>query len=253
MELREFVIMVPGFAALSHPEKIVHLGWYLHAHEAKERFDQPAIRACYRHLHMDPPNLSQEFTRLLARRPKVLLTDGSGYRLEHKTREDLDKRYGQHETTIALSKLLKDLPGKISDEAESLFLSEAITCYHNRAFRAAIVMVWNLTYDHLLNWILRDPVRTTNFQASIIARVGPKKAAGIAITNRESFEDLKESETLDICETAGLFSSVNTKKILGMQLTKRNLAAHPALVVIGAPEAEDTISSLINNVVLTLR
>jgi hypothetical protein len=113
-------------------------------------------------------------------------------------------------------------------------------------------MAWNLTYDHLLHWILKEPARVSAFQGHIAGRVGAKKAVSIIISQREDFEDLKESETLDICGSACLFASDNTKKILDMQLTKRNLAAHPSLIVIGAPEAEDTISSLINNVVLVL-
>ena len=252
MELREFVAAVPGFAQLGHPDRILHLGWYIHAHQGKDRFDQAAIRVFYRDLHMDGPNFSEQFKRLMEKRPKVLLQDARGYYLEHSKHERFNKDYGQHETTIALSKLLKELPGKISDQAEKVFLSEAITCYHSRAFRAAIVMTWNLTYDHLLNWILKDAGRLAAFQANIAGRVGLKKAANINITKREDFEDLKESDTLFICGTAGLFVSDNTKKILEIQLTKRNMAAHPSLVVIGAPEAEDTISSLINNVVLVL-
>ena len=113
-------------------------------------------------------------------------------------------------------------------------------------------MTWNLAYDHLLHWILADASRTAAFTAHVAGRVGAKKAAAITIAKREDFEDLKESETLDICGSANLFASDNTKKILEIQLTKRNMAAHPSLVVIGAPEAEDTISSLINNVVLVL-
>jgi hypothetical protein len=114
-------------------------------------------------------------------------------------------------------------------------------------------MVWNLTYDHLLNWILKDSCRIAAFQANIAGCVGPRKAANINIAEREDFEDLKEFETIDICGTAGLFASDKTKKILEIQLTKRNMAAHPSMVVIGAPQAEDTISSLINNVVLVLK
>ena len=114
-------------------------------------------------------------------------------------------------------------------------------------------MVWNLAYDHLLNWILKDAGRTAAFQANIAGRVGPRKAANINITGREDFEDLKESETIDICGSAGLFASDNTKKILEIQLTKRNMASHPSLVIIGAPQAEDAISSLINNIVLVLK
>jgi hypothetical protein len=253
MELREFVAIVPGFAALQHPDKILHFGWFLHRHKRKDTFTQADIRACYRERHMDPPNLSEVFTRLLARKPKVLLSERDAYKLEHSTRQTLDAKYGEHETTIALSQLLRDLPGKLSDEAERFFLSEAIKCYHVKAFRAAIVMVWNLTYDHLLHWILADSARLSAFQASTAGRIGQKEAADLKITGREDFEDLKESDTLAICSNAGLFASRNTKQILDIQLTKRNLAAHPSLVIIGAPEAEDTISSLVQNVVLILK
>jgi len=252
MELKEFAASVRGFSALQHPDRIIHFAWYLHKHKGKECFDQPAIRACYNELHMAVPNLSELFKRLVEKRPKVILPDGAGFRLEHKVRETLDKKYGEHETTIAISKMLADLPGKISDQAEKFFLSEAIKCYHHKAFRAAIIMAWNLAYDHLLHWILKDPARVSAFQSHIAARVGPKKAASITVTHREDFEELKESEVLDICSAAGLFTSSNTKKILDMQLTKRNLAAHPSLISIDGPAADDTISSLVNNVVLVL-
>jgi len=253
MTLKEFVAAVPGFSGFQHPDKIIHFGWYLHTYAGKESFDQPAIRACYKELSLPEPNYSDQFKRLNERRPRVVLPHNGGCRLEHSVRAKLDEKYGQHETTIALSKLLKGLQGKISDQAEKLFLSETVTCYHNRAFRAAIVMVWNLAYDHLLHWILADAGRLAAFQAHIAGRVGPRKAAAITIAKREDFEDLKESESLDICGTAGLFASGNTKKILDIQLTKRNMAAHPSLVIIGAPEAEEAISSLINNVVLVLK
>ncbi|MFZ0640642.1 MAG: hypothetical protein WAN33_03895 [Candidatus Acidiferrales bacterium] len=201
---------------------------------------------------MDEPNLSEQFKRLIARRPKVLLQDSDGYYLEHSKRQLLTERYGEHETTIAISKLLSDLPGKISDQAEKHFLSEAIICYRHRAFRAAIIMTWNLAYDHLINWILKDANRLATFNAHVAQRVGNKRASAINIAVREDFEDLKESETLDICGTAQLFASENIKKILDIQLTKRNLAAHPSLIIIDGPQAEDTVSSLINNIVLVL-
>jgi hypothetical protein len=251
MQLQEFAAAVPNFAKMNHPDRILHFGWFIHTHQNKDRFQQATVRACYDALNMDEPNLSEQFKRLIEKRPKVLLLDAGGYYLEHSQREALDKKYGQHETTIALSKLLSDLPGKISNEAEKHFLSEAITCYKHRAFRAAIVMTWNLAYDRLLNWILTDPGRLAAFNSKIAVNVGGKRS-GITIAKREDFEELKESETIKVCGSASLFTSDNTKKILEIQLTKRNLAAHPSLVLIGAPEAEDTISSLINNVVLVL-
>src|ERR1019366_1045749 len=99
MELKEFVALVPGFVALSHPEKILHLGWFLHKHKQRDTFTQADIRACYGDQHIHPPNLSDSFTRLLARKPKVLLQEKGVYKLEHSMRQKLDEKYGEHETT----------------------------------------------------------------------------------------------------------------------------------------------------------
>jgi hypothetical protein len=253
MELSEFVALVPDFANLSQTEKLLHFVWYLHTQRKKDVIDQVSVRACFKDRHMDEPNLSLLFKRLIERRPKVVLASSSGIRLEGKVRADFDRKYGQHETTIVVSQLLNDLVGKVSNEAERLFLSETVKCYRVKAFRAAIVMAWNLAYDHLLHWILADPARLAAFNSKITAVIGPKRGPGTVIANREDFEQLGEKEVLNICNNASLFASANTKKILDIQLTKRNLAAHPSLVAIDAPQADDTISSLVNNVVLILR
>lgn len=238
---------------MPHPDRILHFGWFLHTHRSKVGFEQVHVRACYKELSMDEPNMSDQFTRLMARKPKVLLKDSAGYKLEHSTLARMDKKYLDHETTIAVSQMMKDLIGKVSDEAEQLFLSEAIKCYHVKAFRASSVMAWNLAYDHLLKWILADAKRLADFNAKIIGVIGAKKGTGMVIVTREDFEQLGEKDVLNICNSATLFASSNTKKLLDIQLTKRNLAAHPSLLKIDGPQADDTISSLVNNVVLILR
>jgi hypothetical protein len=254
MELKDFVVLVPGFVALSHPEKILHFGWFLHKHKQRDTFTQADIRACYGDQHIHPPNLSDSFTRLLARKPKVLLQEKGAYKLEHSMRQKLDEKYGEHETTIAVSALLRDLPGKIADEAQRIFLREAITCYHNKAFRAAIIMAWNLTYDHMARWVIADAARLAAFNAHIDARVGAtSRRAGTRIAKREDLEKLEEKEMIDIIGNAGLLPSANTKKILEMQLTRRNMVAHPSLIFADAPQADDAITSLVQNVVLVLK
>lgn len=253
MTLKELLRRVPNFVALSHPEKITLFAWWLHTHGGRERFDVSAIRACYSSIDMQSSaNPAQDISRLEAKRPRTLLKDARGYRVEGSIRDALDGKYGEHESTVQVTQLLKDLPGKVSDEAERLFLSEAMTCYRNRAFRAAIVMTWNLTYDHLLNWLMADPQRVAAFNGCIVARIGQKRGAGMSMTKREDFEELKESEVLDICSNAGVLPSSNMKKILDAQLTKRNMAAHPSLLEIREPEANETIHTLVRNVVLKL-
>jgi hypothetical protein len=254
MELKEFVAFVPAFATLSHPDKILHFGWFLHKHKQKPTFTQADVRACYTEQHIHPPNLSDAFTRLLAKKPKVLLEERDAYKLEHSTRQKLNEKYGEHETTIAVSGMLRDLPGKIADEAQRIFLKETITCYHHKAFRAAIIMAWNLTYDHMARWIIADPARLAAFNALIDARVGAtSKRAGTRIAKREDFEKLEEKEMIDIMGNASLLPSANTKKILEMQLTRRNMVAHPSLIFADAPQADDAITSLVQNVVLVLK
>lgn len=184
----------------------------------------------------------------------MLLQDAGGYRLEHGARTRLDEKYGEHETTISVSALLKSLPGKVSDEAERIFLKEAISSYHHKNFRAAIIMAWNLAYDHMARWIIADAARLASFNSKIAQRLGVNsKRASITIAKREDFEQLEEKETIDIMWNAGLIPSTNTKKILEMQLTRRNMVADPSLNPVDAPQADDAITSLVQNVVLVLK
>jgi hypothetical protein len=165
-------------------------------------------------------------------------------------KEQLDVKYANRPATIIVDAMLQSLPGKISGEAERLFLTEAITCLRSRAFRATIVMTWNLSYDHLLNWICANHLGA--FNAAIPKRFSSPKKARITINKKEDFSDeLKESEVIELCGTAGILSD-NTRKILSEKLTRRNLAAHPSLVEITQYQAEDVISDLVNNIILKL-
>jgi len=248
MELDEFVRLIPNFAGLSDPEQVKHLAWYLHRHKDQELFGLASIRACYATLSMQEPNLSREFGRLYGR--KQILKVGSDYRLERTVRGALDETYGEHQSTIVVRHLLLDLPGKISDDNETTFLREALDCYKVKAFRAATVMVWNLAYDHFLTWLIADARRLAAFNSRIDAHVGTRRS-GIRIQKRDNFEDLKEREVLDIAARADIISD-SLKKVLIRGLEDRNLAAHPTGIEIAQPNADNTIYSLVTNVVLKL-
>jgi hypothetical protein len=169
------------------------------------------------------------------------------YRLEARAKEQLDAKYGARPATIVVDAILQALPGKVSGEAERLFLSEALTCYRNKAFRAAIVMTWNLAYDHLLNWIVAKHLAA--FNAAIPVRYS--KRVGVVMAKKDDFEEFKESEVMEVCGTANIING-NVKKILKEKLDRRNMAAHPSLVEIIVHQAEDVISDLVNNVILKL-
>jgi hypothetical protein len=251
MTLDDFVSQIPNFASSSHSEKIKAFGWYLHVYENKDRFDPAVLRECYDIVNAPQPTNIHPYLKLLVEsRPPILLRDKRGYRLEARVREVLNQQYAGRRRKAVVSKLLSDLPAKIPALAERAFLEEAIICYSYDAFRAAIVMAWNLAYDHLLDWISIDSTRLLSFNNSI----GPRfpKLKGFVVASKTSFEELKESQVIAICSSAKLFSK-NIARILEEKLTRRNMAAHPSPVVITQPQAEDVISDLVHNVVLALK
>jgi hypothetical protein len=249
MELDDLARTIPNLPRQPHAERIKAFAWYLHTHRKMDRFSLADIRACYDHLHYaKPQNLSSCLAQLQQKKPPDLLKDKRGYHLEGRIREAYDAKYGTRPLTIVVDTLLADLPGKVPGEAERLFLAEAISCFRIKAFRAAIVMAWNVAYDHFEEWIIRNHLAAFNAR---IAVNYPKKA-GMVIKNKEDFSDhLKESEVIEISKSAG-FLHDNIKKIMNDKLTKRNLAAHPSLVEITQYQAEDVISDLVNNVILKL-
>jgi hypothetical protein len=249
MTLEEFAALVPGLTGMSHVDKIKHLAWFALTQDRRERFATAGIRRYYEQLHFEPPgNLSQLIVQLTGKKPPEVLKDKSGFRLHARVKEQLDAKYALRPIQVAVPAMLQSLVGKVSDEAERLFLTETITCYKGHAFRATVVMVWNLAYDHLLNYILTK--RLADFNAAI-ARRYPKKA-GLTITEKDDFlDELKEFEVIEIASTGGVVAD-NMKKILNDKLIKRNMAAHPSAIVIESAQAEDSLTDLVNNVILKL-
>jgi hypothetical protein len=248
MDIGEFVAQVPGFDGLPPRDKIRLLAWYLHAHRNVEVIDNAQIRDCFRQLNIASPDVSIYLPRMADGKPADLVRVRGGYKLEGSVRRTLDAKYGASPSVVAVSALLSGLPAKVPDLLERAFLEEALSCYRVRAFRATIVMVWNLSFDHLLRWIMSDAARLAAFNAAIVTRY-PK--TGVVIGKRDDFDELKEAETIEVCRTAKLLSK-NVVEILREKLKRRNAAAHPSSVSIGQHQVDDVISDLVNNVVLTL-
>jgi hypothetical protein len=249
MKLNELVEQVAEFDTLPPRQKIRLFAWHLHTHRSIEAVDHDSIRSCYRQLHLVPDNVSKYMLRMAECSPPDLVKERGGYKLARSVRSALDAKYGTHHSVVQVSKLLSDLPERIPEIAERTFLLEAMKCYRVEAYRACIVMTWNLAFDHLLRWIFKDPTRLGDFNAAIPRRY-PRKPPLIIVT-QDQFEELKESEVIEICSTASLVSG-NIIRILREKLTKRNTAAHPSSVVVVQSQADDVVTDLVNNVVLTL-
>lgn len=252
LSLQEIVTGITNFAKWSHADKIRFFCWFLHAHENRDRFAAANIRKCYSQLNMAPPsNINPFLTQMGKTRPPQLLDDSGGYYLEHSIRAKMTAKYGQRKITIQVTEMLVNLPSEVPDIAEREFLNEALICYREGAFRAAIVMTWNLAFDHLLNFVLKHHLAAFNKQWPISFLKQNQKARVQNISTRDDFGELKESEILMICKSAAIITP-GLYDILDEKLGKRNTAAHPSTIVITQIQAEGVIDDLVNNVVLKL-
>lgn len=101
--------------------------------------------------------------------------------------------------------------------------------------------------DHLIRWIMADVNRLKDFN-SVYATKFPKKV----MQNRGDFEEIPDFDIIEFCRQAKLLSK-NAVEILRTHLKRRNAAAHPSTVVITQAQADDTISDLLNNIIISLR
>jgi hypothetical protein len=250
MNLKEFQLVVSDFSEKSHGEKIKLFGWYLQVHQKRASFQSSDLRGCYDALSIAPPLSFSGYLENLVKQ-KMLLRNSAGYRLEGRVHDLLDKQYAGREITVQVTNLLLSLPDNIPDLAERTFLDETLICFRNEAFRAAIVMAWNLTYHHLCDYVLKKHLDEFNNRWPVVYPAQHKKGPR-SITSMDDFaQDLKESEVIEICKSAGIITK-DVHKILAEKLGRRNSAAHPSSVKFGQLQVEAFIEDLVTNVVLKL-
>ena len=137
MELRDVVGEISSFPKLSHADKIRFFAWFLHYHQGLETFTASDITKCYRDLYMEAPSSIHPFlTAMENRKPKEVIKHRGTYSLEQRVRDDLIKRYGKRSATVAVDKLLSNLPQLIPNLAEREYLDEALICFRHKAYRA---------------------------------------------------------------------------------------------------------------------
>src|SRR5581483_3961836 len=162
-QLENIIRTIPDFDGWRHAEKIRFFAWYLHSVKKQERLETGHISGCFGELHLDPPSGIHAFLAAMERaKPKQVIRDKVGYYLERRVREEFETKYGLASTTVAVRQLVLELPEKVPDLAEKDFLKEAIVCLTHGANRAAVIMTWNLTYYHLLQYTLKHKLPQFN-------------------------------------------------------------------------------------------
>jgi nucleoside phosphorylase len=95
LSLQAFAVAIHDLTRLNHNEKVVLFLWYLNDIAGQSRVQPSEIARCYRDLSLDEPqNLHQHIRWGEQRKPRIILRDGAGLRLEKGSRDRLWEEYG---------------------------------------------------------------------------------------------------------------------------------------------------------------
>jgi hypothetical protein len=248
-DLKSFAKSIPAFDKKGHADKIRLFAWFLEVLLKRPRFGNSDVNWCYDTLSLKRTNPS---TYLLQMEGKELLRDARGFHCEAKFLAKYSGLYGEHDITLNIRQMVKDLINQVPDVAEKDFMKEAEICLRHDAGRATIIMVWNVAFYHLCSYVLTHKLAEFNqgYQTHY-----SRKWTGARVQTIRSYDDfavdLKESEIIDICKRTQIINQ-NVAKILSEKLDKRNSAAHPSTIHVTQVQAEAFIDDLVRNVVLTL-
>jgi hypothetical protein len=205
-----------------------------------------AVRDCYQSCDMAPPTwLASHFSNGL-KRPRRHIKVNGGYRLENRRREEIAALLGAGQPDVQTSSALNQLESQIPAGPKRDFLHETINCFDVRAYRAALVMCWNLALHHLQDHILADPGRLASFNAVLTKNTDTRVKIKI-VSKRDDFTEMSERKFLTFCREAKIITSSIFNKF-EVRLHERNSAAHPSGVKTTPKTAEAYIEDLVENV-----
>ncbi len=241
--ITDFTRSISNFDSRTFISKVEIFGWYLHEFGGKVKFTANDLIQCFdlNNSHQ-PSNIHNLLKQLCEKKPAHLLKDAQGYRLAAPIRAQLSRTCTKP-SGLHTSSLLSGLIPQVTDASKKSFLNETIACFNSGAYRAAIVMAWNLAYAHACDRIFEGYASMFNAQR---AKIFPKMPE---LAKRTDFEDYKESMVIEICRGARIFDST-VCKTLTSRLDRRNSAAHPSSAVFTSIQAEDQITDLVNNILL---
>lgn len=249
-DLKVFIAGVSGFENKGHADRVRMFAWLQHSLRKKERFGTGDINWCYDTLSYQPGNTSQYLKNMEG---KELLKDNRGYRCEGKFLAKYNQLYGEHDITVNVRQLVKDLVNLMPELGEKDIFQEALTCLRHDAGRAAIIMVWNIAFYHLCQYVLKHKLKEFNDRIPVRYPKKWKVADVPLIKKSEDFGDeMSEREVIEVCNSAGIITG-DMYKIYVAKLGDRNSAAHPSTIHVTQVQAEGFIDSLIRNTVLLLK
>jgi hypothetical protein len=245
--LDEFILKVTDFQSLKNSEMIDYFSYFLVKFKALETFKPKEVSECFAELSIPPYSniskyLSDNSIKRKGQQKFIKNNKNSTYKLSRQTLEELEKNINIDTPVAIVNNTMRSLLNQLQQPSEKEYLEEAIRTFEVKAFRASIIMVWLLTIDHLFEYILAN--KLTDF-ISALRRANINKL----IHSKDDFGDIKESQFIEVCRSAGIISN-DVRKILDAKLGIRNSFAHPSTITLPKSKALEFIEDLVENIIL---
>jgi hypothetical protein len=245
--VNRFYNAIKEATSLKPTELVGYFAYFLTMENEESVATTAAIDEYFRSCDLSPPkNTSAYLSGALVGKNAKFVKVAGGYRLQRGYRDKIAKELGMSAHVIQTSAELRKLESKLPSGAQKGFLQELIDCFEIGANRAAIVMCWILTLDHLYEYILKH--HRADFDV-VLAKNLDKRVRVTKIQNRDDFGDIPEAKFIEFLRSAGIISN-DVRKILDEKLGIRNSSAHPSAVAIKPSKVAEFIDDLIENVVL---
>ncbi|WP_407524450.1 hypothetical protein PDL71_01520 [Lacibacter sp. MH-610] len=249
-ELEEFALSAEGFFGFSQTEQIDYFLYFLSVKKSITKTSATLIRECYVLLDLLPyAYISQYLTNNLKKIGKIppkFLRTKEGFQLHRERRLSIEATLKTKPLKAKATSDLSSLLSHVTNPNENEFLKEAISCFEIEAYRASIVMVWNLTIDHLFEFILKHELANFN---TALSKNTDKRIKITSVSKKDDFSEIPEGKFIEFCKSGGIITN-DVRKILDTKLGIRNSYAHPSSLKMLESKAVEFIEDLVNNVVL---
>lgn len=230
---------------LSDRELVLCFVYHLTIEQGQQATGTKAVNECFTACDLKIPTRTAAYLSegTKGRTPSYIKVANGGYRLHRSVSDKLSTSFGSRRVVTQTSVELRSLESSFPEGAKKRFLSETVDCFEANANRAAVVMCWILTLDHIFDFVMKHHL--LEFNAALSAN--PDKRIK-KIGSKEEFTELKEIKFIELCRAANIISN-DVRKILDDALGVRNTAAHPSGVEVARSKAVSVIEDLIVNVI----
>ena len=243
--LNLFVTRFVDFASWATTKQVDYLAYYLLTQPSTEIVTVVDVEESMALLDIRPySRLSVYLSEEVTKRGGRYIKHPRGYRLERSAFDEIRIAVDAEPKRVQVAEHLLDMVPRLIDSQERAFLEEAIRSYRVESYRAAIIMVWILTMDHLQKFIFGNHL--DKYNVAIAAHSDKKMKPVVAY---DDFSDFKESRVIELMRSANIISH-DVRKILDEKLGIRNSAGHPSRISFSAHKTTEFALDLIENVLL---